>query len=120
MATLRIGCVPYLNAKPLIDWFHSDECDADAEVVYAVPSELAIQLESGLLDVALVSTFEMFRSPDLVLLPGISISADGPVRSVRLFSTRPISIIRSVALDTSSLTSTALTRIILSEAYDLS
>ena len=41
---LRIGSVPYLNAKPLVDWFHSGECDADVEVVYAVPSRLAEML----------------------------------------------------------------------------
>ena len=30
--TLRIGSVPYLNAKPLVDWFHSPESDADVEI----------------------------------------------------------------------------------------
>jgi chorismate dehydratase len=69
--------------------------------------------------VALVSIFEHFKSPDLVLIPDISISADGPVRSVRLFSCRPFDQVRSVALDTSSLTSTALTRLVLKERYGI-
>jgi chorismate dehydratase len=115
--TLRIGCVPYLNAKPVIDWFHSPSCDADAEVTYAVPSELAQHLRSGSLDVALVSTVELFRSPGLRVVPDISISADGPVRSVRLFSKKVFGAIESVALDLGSLTSVALTRILLSEVY---
>lgn len=117
--TFRIGCVPYLNAKPLIDWFHSPDCDADAEVVYAVPSELARQLRQNRLDVALVSTFELFRNPSLRIVPDISIAADGPVRSVRLFSCVPFPRIESVALDTSSLTSVALVRILLKERYGL-
>src|SRR5688572_13368045 len=115
--TLRIGCVPYLNAKPLIDWFHEPECDADAVVEYEVPSRLAVRLREGSLDVGLLSTFELFENPGLTLLPGISISADGPVKSVRLFSKVPFERIESVALDTSSLTSTALIRILLSELY---
>jgi len=116
--TLRIGCVPYLNAKPLIDWFHEPECDADAVVEYEVPSRLAVRLREGSLDVGLLSTYELFENPRLALVPGISISADGPVKSVRLFSKVPFARIDSVALDTSSLTSTALIRILLSELYD--
>jgi chorismate dehydratase len=117
--SLRIGCVPYLNAKPIIDWFHSPDCDSDADVIYAVPSRLATDLREGQLDVALVSTFELFRGPDLRVVPDISISADGKVRSVRLFSKVPIESIRSVALDLGSLTSVALLRIILAELHGI-
>ena len=119
MPNLRIGCVPYLNAKPLVDWFHSDECDVASEVVYAVPSELADLVRKDQVDVALVSSFELFRNRDLVVVPGASISADGPVKSVRLFSRVPFGEIRSVALDTSSLTSVALIRILLTERHGI-
>ena len=120
MRQLRIGCVPYLNAKPLIDWFHSSDCDVNATIDYVVPSQLATMLEENRIDTALVSIFELFQSPGLTLLPGISISADGPVKSVRLFSCKPFERVRSVALDTSSLTSVALTRILLAEKYGVS
>jgi len=116
---MRIGSVPYLNAKPLIAWFASPECDGDFEVIEAVPSELAVMLAEGRIDVAMVSSFELFRKPSPTLVPGISIAADGPVKSVRLFSRVPFERIRSVALDTSSLTSAALTRILLDELYGL-
>jgi chorismate dehydratase len=118
--TLRIGSVPYLNVKPLVDWFHEAECDADVKVTYAVPSQLARMLREDLLDVANVSTFECLRAPGLDLVPDISISADGAVKSVRLFCKRPPAEIRSVALDTSSLTSAALCRILLAERFRLS
>ncbi len=117
MQELRIGCVPYLNAKPLIDWFNSDSCDVAAIISYVVPYRLAVMLEAGEIDAALVSIFELFQKPELVLLPDISISADGPVKSVRLFSCRPFEQVRSVALDTSSLTSVALTQILMEERY---
>lgn len=116
---LRIGCVPYLNAKPLIAWFHSRACDVEAKVTYAVPSELACQLRAGRLDVALVSTFELFRTPGLALIPNISIASDGPVKSVRLFSCVPFRNIEYVAMDTGSLTSVALARILLRERYGI-
>ncbi len=114
---LRIGSVPYLNAKPLVDWFHSAECDVDVEIIYAVPSKLAQMLRDGELDVANVSIFESFQNPRLVLIPNISISATGAVKSVRLFSKMPLSELKTVALDTSSLTSVALTKILLREVF---
>jgi chorismate dehydratase len=116
---LRIGSVPYLNAKPLVDWFHSPNCDADVEVVYAVPSRLAAMLRAGEIDVCNCSIFESLRLHGLSIIPNISISSDGDVKSVRLFCRVPISRVQSVALDSSSLTSAALTRIILSELYGI-
>ena len=117
---LRIGSVPYLNVKPLVDWFHSEECQEDVEIVYAVPSKLAQMLREGALDVANCSIFEAFQTPHIELIPNISISAYGPVKSVRLFCQKPMEEIRTVALDTSSLTSVALTKILLSERFHLS
>jgi len=114
---LRIGSVPYLNAKPLVDWFHSPDCHADVEIVYAVPSALATMLQERRLDVANVSVFEALRNPNLVILPNISISAHGSVKSVRLFAKKPLHELTSVALDSSSLTSAALTRILLAEQF---
>ncbi len=119
MEAIRIGCVPYLNAKPLVAWLHSKACEADVNLAYEVPSLLADGLRDGRLDVALLSTFELFRSPSLSLVPGVSVSADGPVKSVRLFSRVPFEQIKSVALDTSSLTSTALIRILLNELHGI-
>ena len=116
---LRIGSVPYLNAKPLVDWFHSPECDADVELIYAVPSQLAVMLREGEIDVCNCSIFESMRSPGLCVVPGVSISSDGPVKSVRLFCSKPVDELKTVALDTSSLTSSALTHIILSELYHI-
>jgi chorismate dehydratase len=116
---MRIGSVPYLNAKPLVDWFHTDDADGFGEIEYEVPSRLATMLRAGDIDVANCSIFEGLQQPGLVMIPNISISADGAVKSVRLFSRVPVREIRSVALDSSSLTSSALTKILLSEAYGI-
>lgn len=117
---MRIGSVPYLNGKPLVDWFHTELAEGGVEIEYAVPSRLAAKLRAGEIDVANCSIFEGLQQPGLVLIPNISISANGAVKSVRLFSKVPLDQIRSVALDTSSLTSTALTRILLKETFGIS
>ncbi len=118
-SSYRIGCVPYLNGVPLSAWFESSDCSLDLSINYQVPSQLAINLREGNLDVAMVSIFESFQNPNIAIVPDISVSADGPVKSVRLFSKKPYKDIRTVALDTSSLTSAALTRIVLAELIDI-
>ncbi|MCX7924710.1 MAG: menaquinone biosynthesis protein [Fimbriimonadales bacterium] len=113
----RIGSVPYINAAPLVRWLETDAGMRYAEVVYASPSELARGLEQGALDAALVSSVEHFRRPETRFVQGLAIASRREVLSVRLFSKTPIGQIRAVALDTSSLTSAALTRILLERVY---
>ncbi|MDW8104557.1 MAG: menaquinone biosynthesis protein [Armatimonadota bacterium] len=108
-----IGCVPYLNAKPLVEWFHTPEGEASGITVrYDVPSRLAQMVETGEVACALVSSVELFRHADWVAVPRVAIASTGKVLSVRLFSKVPLHQVRSVALDTSSLTSSALVRIL--------
>ena len=118
--TTRIGSVPYLNEKPLTRWFsHTDEGHASGiEVVYAVPSELARMLAVGEIAAALVSSFEYFRTPGYSIAPGVSISGQDDIESVRAFARVPWRKIESLALDTSSLTSAALLKILLAEQLD--
>jgi len=109
MASLRIGSVPYLNAQPLIEGL--------GEIVLDVPTRLTESFRRGELDVALLPSFESIRRPDLPVVPGICVASPGPVDSVLLFSDRPIETCRSVALDDSSLTSTALARVLFAERW---
>jgi len=62
-----------------------------AEIVTGTPAELNDLLVAGELDVSVISAVEYARhAKHLVLLPDLAISCDGPVRSVMLFSKRPI------------------------------
>ena len=45
--TYVVGTVPYLNACPLVDWFHFAGQDRGVSVVDAVPSVLAPLLSAG-------------------------------------------------------------------------
>ncbi len=119
MERYRVGSVPYVNAAPLTRWLETESGARYAQVVYAPPSQLARMLEAGALDVALVSSVEHFRRPDTRFVPGLAIASHREVLSVRLLSRVPIAQARRVALDTSSLTSAALTRLVLEQVYRL-
>jgi chorismate dehydratase len=109
---LRLGTVPYLNARPLVDGLQRD---ARVSLAQAVPSALAEQLRAGALDAALVSAVELFRAPRLRYVPGPAICSEGPVRSIRLFLRRPAERVRTLALDGSSLTAAVLAQLCLRE-----
>lgn len=119
MKTLTLGSVPYMNAVPLSRWFETPEGEGFAKIRYEVPSALAHQLSRRELDVALVSSVETFRQKSTVIIPGIAIASEREVMSVRLFSKVPFERLQKVALDTSSLTSTALIKILLKELYEV-
>ncbi|HEX5323168.1 MAG TPA: menaquinone biosynthesis protein [Capsulimonadaceae bacterium] len=114
-----IGTVPYLNSKPLTRWFQTDEGRTSGiEVIEAVPSHLAHMLEQGEIAAALVSSFDSLRHPEYAIVPGVSISGQDAIKSVRVFARLPFSMVQSIAMDSSSLTSVALTMILLDELYD--
>ena len=52
MAQFRVGCVPFVNARPLVAAF--DAPNDWVEVVYDVPSKLPALLDSGEVDAILV------------------------------------------------------------------
>ena len=102
----RIGCVGYLNAKPLIEGL---EGLADPAVRLDVPSALLTDLETGEVDIALCPVIDYYRSVEpLVMVPVGCIASDGPTQTVRLFSRVPIGSITRVHADVDSHTSVAL------------
>jgi chorismate dehydratase len=112
-----IGTVPYLNACPLVDWFHFDGRDRGVSVVDAVPSALATLIKSGDVAVGLVSTLQAIVDPSMHVLDGVGVAATGKVESVRLFSKCPITSIETIALDSSSNTSNVLLQILMIKRY---
>jgi len=105
---LRIGCVKYLNALPLIRGW-------PGEVEFDHPSALCRLLANGDLDVALVSSFEFLRNPLYRIVDDVSISSDGPVYSVVLAHCGELSEIQEIELDPASQTSINLLRCLLAE-----
>ena len=116
---MKLGCLPYLNVRPLVHTLENGGLPAGYEFVYAPPSKLARMLATGEIAAAPVSSFATFIDPRLEICPGICIAADGPVKSVLVLSKVPPEQIRTVALDTSSLSGANMTRIILAESFGL-
>src|SRR6185369_1716413 len=63
-------------------------------------------------DIGIIPAAAYATIPDLLILPGVAIATRRSVRSILLVSKVPIEQIRSVALDTSSMTSVALTKVL--------
>ena len=109
---LRVGCVQYLNARPLIAPY-------DGEAVFEHPARLADLLASGEIDVALVPVFEALRQPAFPIVDDVAIASRGPVYSVFLAHRGPLSAVRAVSLDPASRTSNNLLRCLLAEFHNL-
>jgi chorismate dehydratase len=105
---LRIGCVKYLNARPLIRGWAG-------EVDFDHPSALCNRLARGELDIALASSFEFLRNPVYRVVDDVSISSAGPVYSVVVAHRGELSEIEEIELDPASETSGNLLRCLLAE-----
>jgi chorismate dehydratase len=107
---LRVGSVPYLVARPLNLGL---EHEPRVELVRDVPARLVERLRAGALDVALLSSIELFREPGYAYLAGPAVAGNGYVASVQVFLRRPVGELRQVVLDPASRTAQVLARIVL-------
>ncbi len=112
MKRLRISAISYLNTAPLMWDFEHGDAGSAFDISYTVPSQCAAELAAGSADIGIIPAAAYASIPGLAILPGVAIASQSPVRSILLVSKVPLDQIRSVALDTSSLTSVALTKVL--------
>ena len=112
MKRLRISAISYLNTAPLMWDFEHGDAGATFDISYTLPSRCAADLAEGSADIGIIPAAAYATIPGLFILPGVAIASRRPVRSILLVSKVPLDRIRSVALDSSSLTSVALTRVL--------
>ena len=116
----RIGMVNYLNTAPIHEKWKSSVKHDNWQMVEAAPAVLNRQLAEGQIDLGFVSSYEYAAHPDRYkILSGLSISANGPVGSVFLFSHVPIEHLDGVPvlLTSQSETSVSLVKIILEDFH---
>jgi chorismate dehydratase len=113
---LIVSAVSYLNTWPLVWGFLHGPQKGIFDFRFDLPARCAAALEDGSAHIGLVPCAELDRL-GLDFIPDLGISCEGPVRSILLFSRVPFAEIGTLALDSSSRTSVALARIILSERY---
>ena len=109
---MRISAISYLNTAPLMWDFEHGEAGRDFDISYTLPSSCARALEAGTADIGIIPAAAYAQIPRLEILPDVAIASRRPVRSILLVSRVPVDQIRTVALDTSSMTSVALTKIL--------
>jgi len=112
MRLLRISAISYLNTAPLMWDFEHGEQGRNFDISYTLPSACARALEAGTADIGIIPAAAYAQIPGLQVLPGVAIASRRAVRSILLVSKVPVEKIRTIALDTSSLTSVALTKIL--------
>ena len=117
---MRLGRIGYINCYPVYGAIDGGAVAVPAELVTGTPAELNDLLIAGELDVSVISAIEYARhARDLVLLPDLAISCDGPVQSVALFSKLPVARLdqATVLLTASSRTSVALLELLCREVW---
>lgn len=117
-AIARIGMVNYLNLAPIHEKWIESKIPENWRLVEAPPSELNKKLSEGDIDLGFVSSFEYGAHPqNYKILSGLSISANGSVGSVFLFSHVPMEQLDDmpVLLSSQSETSVGLVKIILGQ-----
>src|SRR5271169_4900189 len=112
MRPLRISAISYLNTAPLMWDFEHGTAGSEFEISYTLPSACARALEAGAADIGIIPAAAYAEIAGLQVLPEVAIASRRAVRSILLVSKVPIEQIRTVALDTSSMTSVALTKIL--------
>lgn len=118
MTALRLGAVSYLNTKPLV--YGLDAIPEQFDVRFDVPAKCATLLHAGQVDLGLIPAIEFLRgAEDYWIVPGVAIASEGEVASVAVFSKKPIERVESLALDLSSRTSVALTRILCARRWGI-
>jgi chorismate dehydratase len=118
MSRLKISAISYLNTAPLMWDFEHSEAGAgpDFDISYTVPSACADALRAGRADIGIIPAAAYTTVPNLVIIPDVAIAARRAVQSILLVSNAPVetwtTAVRTVALDTSSMTSVALAKIL--------
>lgn len=120
MARIRFGQVDYLNTLPVFHPLEDGILPFDGELVKGPPTMLNKMLLEGQLEVASISSVEYAKNIDkCMILPNLSVSADGPVKSILLFSHVPVTELdrKKVCLTSSSATSVALLKVLFDHYY---
>jgi chorismate dehydratase len=116
---LRISVVQYLNTSPLVWGFTHGLLEGKYDLSFTVPSQCAEQLRAGDVDIAIIPAIEYQRIDDLVILPDLAIASKHRVRSLLLISKVPLSQAKSIALDRSSRSTQALTKILCARHWQI-
>lgn len=116
---IRLSAVSYLNTKPFIYGLFRGELADEIELSLDIPSECARKLKAGEVDLALTPVAIIPELPQAWLVSDYCIGSTGTVKTVCLFSEKPMSDIKRILLDFHSRTSVALIRILCEQYWHI-
>lgn len=87
----KLGVMSVLNVLPIYYGILNETIPVPCQKVPGKVTELNQKLHQGEIDLSVISSFEYAKNAEFYyVLPDLSISADGPVRSIYLFLNKPL------------------------------
>lgn len=109
---IRISAVSYINSKPFIYGIQHSGFLKDYSLSLDIPSMCAEKLRTNQVDIGLVPVAIIPELNKYFIIPDFCISANGPVKTVMLYSQVPLKEIKNIFLDYQSRTSVILVQIL--------
>jgi chorismate dehydratase len=119
-AKVRLGRISYLNVLPIYYALEQVFSENGFHLERGTPAELNARMRRGEIDLGSISAMEYGRgASEYLLLPDLSISSRGPVKSVLLFSRAPFRELdgRPVVLSSASASGAALIKVLLAKLF---
>jgi chorismate dehydratase len=119
---LRLGRISFLNVLPIYYPLESGVVSHSFDIVSGTPAHLNQLMAQGRLDLSVISSIEYARHPErYLILPDLSISCCGAVKSVLLLSRVPIEELtgQTVLVSTQSHTSVALLKVLFENRFGM-
>lgn len=115
----RISAVSYLNTVPFIYGMQHAGVDLHADLLLSPPSGTAAALRNHQADIALVPVAAIPSIPGIRIVSDMCIGAHDAVRTVVLVSNTPVAELEKIYLDSHSVTSALLVKILAAEKWNI-
>ena len=119
MQKIRLSAVSYLNTKPFIYGIFRSKLSEKIDLSLDIPSVCAQKLLCSEADLVLTPVAVIPELPEAHLVSDYCIGSTGPVKTVCIFSEKPLSEIKRLYLDFHSRTSVALSRLLCQEFWKI-
>lgn len=115
-----ISLVSYLNTKPFLYGLQHSAINSRLDLQLDIPSVGGKKIMENSVDIGLVPVAVLAKLNDAQIITDYCIGADGPVKSVSVFSEIPMEETENIFLDYHSLTSVQLLKILLRDHWKIS
>ena len=117
MKKVRLTAVNYINTKPFIYGLIQAGMEDELDMHKDIPAVCADKLIKDEVDIALIPVAALANLKQHYIVSDYCIGCDGEVKTVCLYSNKPIEEVNRIYLDTHSRTSAALIKILVKEYW---